>query len=118
MEFAPIVGAGLDIAAHSIGAGTLFRAGGDWSQKIATKMTLGPSLDELNRNLLTCSLGLTAQQILVVLDDLDRLTPFEALEMVSVVKSLAGLPNVIYLLSYEEARLSQLIGEGDQDGWS
>jgi hypothetical protein len=119
MEFAPIVGAGLDIAAHGIGAGTLFRAGGDWSQKIAAKMTLGPSLDELKKELANLLSRLNGQQILVVLDDLDRLTPFEALEMVSVVKSLADLPNVIYLLSYEEVRLSELIGEATKtDGRS
>ena len=79
--------------------------------EIATRMTSGPSLDELKKELTQLLARLNRQQILVVLDDLDRLTPFEALEMVSVVKSLAGLPNVIYLLSYEETRLNQLIRE-------
>jgi predicted KAP-like P-loop ATPase len=110
-EFAPIAGAGLDIAAHGIGAGTLFRAGGDWSQKIADRMISGPSLDELKKELAQLLSRLNGQQILVVLDDLDRLTPFEALEMVSVVKNLADLPNVIYLLSYDDVRLDQIVGE-------
>jgi predicted KAP-like P-loop ATPase len=119
MEFAPIAGAGLDIAAHGIGAGTLFRAGGDWSQKIAAKMTSGPSLDELKKELAQLLSRLNGRQILVVIDDLDRLTPPEALEMVSVVKSLADLPNVIYLLAYEEQRLSELITKATGiDGYS
>ena len=119
MEFAPIAGAGLDIAAHGVGAGALMRAGGDWSQKIAAKMTSGPSLDELKQQLSQLLSRLNERQILVVLDDLDRLTPFEALEMVSVVKSLADLPNVIYLLSYEEERLTKLISEATKtDGHS
>jgi predicted KAP-like P-loop ATPase len=119
MEFAPIAGAGLDIAAHGIGACALFRAGGDWSQKIAAKMISGPSLDDLKQELARLLSSLDDQQILVVLDDLDRLTPPEALEMVSVVKSLADLPNVIYLLAYEEKRLDQLITEATKtDGHS
>jgi hypothetical protein len=119
MEFAPLAGAGLDIAAHGIGAGALFRAGGDWSHKIAARMTIGPSLDDLKAELAQVLLGLDQQQVLVVVDDLDRLTPLEALEMVSMVKSLADLPNVIYLLSYEEKRLSQLISEATKiDGYS
>jgi hypothetical protein len=111
MEFAPIAGAGLDIAAHGIGAGGLLRAAGDWSQKIAAKLIAGPSLDDLKRDLFRLLSRLDGQQILVVIDDIDRLTPVEALEMVSPVKSLADLPNVIYLLVYEEERLSQLIRE-------
>jgi hypothetical protein len=119
MEFAPIAGAGLDIAAHGIGAGGLLRAGGDWSQKIAAKMISGPSLDDLKQEISQLLSRLNAQQILVVIDDLDRLTPAEALEMVSVVKSLADLPNVIYLLAYEEKRLCQLIAEATKtDGRS
>jgi hypothetical protein len=47
----------------------------------------------------------------VALNDLDRLNPFEALEMVSGVKNLADLSNVIYLLSYNEVWFDHLIGE-------
>jgi hypothetical protein len=47
----------------------------------------------------------------VALNDLDRPNPFEALEMVPVVKNLADLPNVIYLLSYNEVWFDHLIGE-------
>ncbi|SEN60734.1 KAP family P-loop domain-containing protein [Bradyrhizobium sp. OK095] len=38
--------------------------------------------------------------------------PSEAVEMVSLVKSLGDLPNVIYLLSYDENNLARLIKEG------
>jgi hypothetical protein len=73
-QFAPIARAGIDIAAHGIGAGTIFRAGGDWSQKIADRIISGPSLDEIKKELAQLLSRLNGQQILVVLDDLNRLT--------------------------------------------
>ena len=36
--------------------------------------------------------------------------------MVSLVKSLGDLPNVIYLLSYEESRLAELLETAGMDG--
>src|SRR5262249_46344082 len=82
-------------------------------------MTSGPSLDDLKQELSRLLSRIKGRQILVLIDDLDRLTPPEALEMVSVVKSLADLPKVIYLLAYEEGRLSQLIdAASNADGHS
>jgi KAP family P-loop domain len=71
----------------------------------------GPSFDEVKKELVQPLSRLNGQQILVALNDLDRLNPFEALEMVSVVKNLSDLPNVIYLLSYREVWFDHLIGE-------
>jgi hypothetical protein len=56
--------------------------------------------------------------VLVVLDDLDRLEPGELLLTFKLVRLLGRLPNVYYLLAYDEATLAdvlartQLIGEG------
>src|SRR5262249_47238731 len=46
------------------------------------------------------------------IDDLDRLTPGEAVEMVSLVKGLGDLPNTVYLLCFDERRLAELISCG------
>lgn len=45
------------------------------------------------------------QPILVILDDLDRLTPDELLLTFKLVRNLGRLPNVYYLLSYDERTL-------------
>lgn len=56
--------------------------------------------------------------ILVVLDDLDRLEPDELLLTFKLVRLLGRLPNVYYLLAYDEATLedvlqrSSLVGPG------
>lgn len=41
------------------------------------------------------------QRFLIVIDDIDRLTPSEIGEVFKVVKALADFPNVIYLLSFD-----------------
>lgn len=108
-ELAPVVGASLDLTAH--GLGSIARAGGSLSKKIADRLTTGPTLDELRKRLIGALAKLRGRQVLVIIDDLDRLTPNEALEMISVVKSLGNLPEVIYILAYEEKKLDALITE-------
>ncbi|MGF9564982.1 P-loop NTPase fold protein [Neorhizobium sp. BT27B] len=44
---------------------------------------------------------LDGRKIILVIDDLDRLSPREATEMVGLVKSLGNLPNILYLISYD-----------------
>lgn len=43
------------------------------------------------------------RRFLVVIDDIDRLTPVEIREVFKVVKALADFPNVVYLLSFDRA---------------
>lgn len=108
-ELAPVVGAGLDIASHGLGLGALARVGSGLSARIAERLTSGRTLDELRDQLRKALGNLRDQKIMIIIDDLDRLTPRDALEMVSLVKSLGDLPNVIYLLSYDEIKLNELI---------
>ncbi|WP_273866251.1 KAP family P-loop NTPase fold protein [Serratia ureilytica] len=55
---------------------------------------------------------------IVLLDDLDRLEPAQAVEVIRLVKSVADFPRFRYLLCYDKAVLSQAIsqGLGVQDG--
>jgi predicted KAP-like P-loop ATPase len=110
-EFAPLAGAGLDLATGS-GVGKLLSSSATWSSKFATKLTSGPTLDELRERLRTSLRKLVDQRVLVIIDDLDRLTPNEAVEMVSLVKSLGDLPNIIYLLSFDQSNLVTLLTKG------
>jgi predicted KAP-like P-loop ATPase len=107
-QLAPIAGLGVDFATPWT-IGKVFSAGATLSHKLAEELSTGPTLDELRSHLRSVLAGLEGQQVLVIVDDLDRLTPDEALEMVSLVKSFGDLPNVIYLLSYDETKLAELV---------
>lgn len=41
------------------------------------------------------------QRILIIIDDIDRLTPDETRQLFTVIKALANFPNVIYLLAFD-----------------
>ncbi len=46
------------------------------------------------------------QRIIILLDDLDRLYPAEAYEMVRIIKAVGDLPNVGYVLAWDEKYIS------------
>lgn len=107
-QVAPLAGAAVD--ATTFGAfGGLFAAGIDLSSRFARRLTTGPTLENVRERLRIKLRALDGYKIVVVIDDLDRLTPSEAVEMVSLVKGLGDLPNVLYLLCYDEMRLADLI---------
>lgn len=49
------------------------------------------------------------KKFLVVIDDLDRLSPEEALVIFRLVKSVGRLPNVMYLLAYDRESTEQAV---------
>jgi len=49
------------------------------------------------------------KRILVVIDDIDRLTPEETRQLFTVVKALADFPNVVYLLAFDRDVAAQAI---------
>ncbi|WP_129289945.1 P-loop NTPase fold protein [Streptomyces sp. N1] len=55
------------------------------------------------------ALGKVDRPILFVMDDLDRLTPEELLMVFKLVRLVGRLPNVYYLLAYDEKTLLDLI---------
>lgn len=65
------------------------------------------TLDGLKNDLERELRALEDRRILIIIDDLDRLTPEEAVQMISLTKSLGDLPNVIYLLSYDPAIINR-----------
>jgi len=54
--------------------------------------------------------------VLVILDDLDRLTSEELLEVFKLVRFIGRLPNVYYLLCYDERTLIDLLEKTDLVG--
>ena len=79
----------------------LIRAGGDLlagdSSALASKQSAEAALRE------------SALPVLMVVDDLDRLTPDELLEVLKLVRLVGRLPHVYYLLSYDERTLLDVL---------
>ena len=51
------------------------------------------------------------RRFLIVIDDIDRLSPDEALAIFRMVKSVGHLPNVMYLLVFDRALADQVVAE-------
>ncbi|MGP3722737.1 KAP family P-loop NTPase fold protein [Cereibacter sphaeroides] len=66
------------------------------------------SLGELNEELRT-KLKKLERPIIVFIDDLDRLEPTEAAEVLRLVKAVADFPNVAYVLAYDADVLAKSI---------
>lgn len=66
------------------------------------------------------SLAALGRPVLMIIDDLDRLTPNELLEVLKFVRLIGRLPHVYYLLSYDEQTLldvlarTELVGAPDR----
>ena len=65
------------------------------------------------RNRVEKELADAGQPILVIIDDLDRLSADELLHLFKLVRLVGRLPNVYYLLSYDERTLIDLLAKTD-----
>jgi len=83
--------------------GKTLKATGEFSNKEITK----PQLSERKEKLAT-SLRDLGHRIIITIDDVDRLEPAEVLEVLRLVRAVADLPNVIYLLCYNSKRSTGL----------
>lgn len=69
-----------------------------------------PSLDSI-RSSLRCELAKLATPVLIVIDDIDRLTKDEMRLLVQLVKVNVDFPNVVYLLLYQKNILTDALHE-------
>lgn len=72
---------------------------------------LGPTPSEIKQKL-ACKLQELNVGFIVILDDLDRLEPEQAVEVVRLVRSVADFPRVVYLMCYDREVLSQALKTG------
>ena len=49
------------------------------------------------------------RRVVIVIDDLDRLEPAEAVEVLRLVKAVADFPNIIYVVAYDSALLQNAV---------
>jgi predicted KAP-like P-loop ATPase len=101
-----MVSAGADLAGAA-GAGSLAAAAMTWlSDQIHADETVEKLHAELTRVLYE-----QKKRFLIVIDDIDRLAPEEALLMFRLVKSIGRLPNVIYLLVFDRHLAEAIVAE-------
>lgn len=93
-DFAEGIGGLIDLTGTTFGAGTLV---GKLLSKIQRKPKDVPALKAAISKVLVAA----QQRILVIIDDIDRLTPEETRQLFTVIKALADFPNVIYLLAFD-----------------
>ncbi|MFD3951115.1 P-loop NTPase fold protein [Streptomyces albidoflavus] len=78
------------------------------AEKVSGDTSAAAKKERVEEALKECSVS-----ILVVLDDLDRLTPEELLEVFKMIRLVGRLPNVYYLLSYDEKTLMDVLCRTD-----
>lgn len=100
------VGAAIDLAGGA-GAGTLASGAMLWASGLIEDKD---SVEKLHSQLAK-SLAAQDKRFLIIIDDIDRLAPEEALLIFRLVKSVGRLPNVIYLLVYDRALAEKIVEE-------
>jgi hypothetical protein len=70
---------------------------------------------ETQRRAIEEALSELVDPIVIVVDDIDRLSPAEVRDMLALVRLTAHFPKVIYLLAFDRARVERALGEGGLD---
>lgn len=94
-------------AAGAVIAGGIAEKGMEW---LAGMIEQDESVETLHADL-SKALREQTKRFLIVIDDIDRLAPDEALLIFRLVKSVGRLPNVIYLLVYDRTLAEKIVSE-------
>ncbi len=102
----PLLGAVTSVLASPIAGGIVSSA----SQALGSLIETNES-DEVLRQKVVKALEKSNRRFLFVIDDIDRLSPEEALVIFRLIKSVGRLPNVIYLLAYDRSTTEKAVEE-------
>lgn len=97
-------------AAEAAGAGIvggIAEKGMEWA---ASLIEQDESVESLHSEL-SETLQKQGKRFLIIIDDIDRLSPDEALLIFRLVKSVGRLPNVMYLLAYDRELAEKVVSE-------
>jgi hypothetical protein len=115
-----------DLADKLIGYGqalaplTFVPLAGPWAGRVAAVASAAartrsarkaPDPVETQRRAIEEALGKLPEPILILIDDIDRLTPPEIRSMLALVRLTAHFPKVIYLLAFDRAKVEGALGE-------
>lgn len=94
---------------HTETAGTIVDRAGDGARSIFSSASITQRKSEIVE-----ALKLLSRRIVVFVDDLDRLEPREASEVLRLIRAVADFPNVIYILSYDVEVVSNTLRKAVQ----
>ena len=101
-----VIGSGIDLAGGA-GIGKLAAGTMSWlSGQVVQEDTVEKLHAEIARTLKE-----QRKRFLIIIDDIDRLAPDEALLIFRLVKSVGRLPNVIYLLAFDRTLSEAIVSE-------
>ena len=111
------IGAQLLRAASPLAGAILNVAGGPSAGEIVSKLmnSIGgfieqdETVEKLHKKLSDALCEEPRRRYLIIIDDIDRLSPDEAMLIFRLVKSVGGLPNVMYLLAYDRQVAEKII---------
>ena len=83
------------------------------SADAAKVLAVGSSISKRKMELIG-ALKLLSRPIVVFVDDLDRLEPREAVEVLRLIRAVADFPNIIYVLSYDPTVVAQTLSKAVQ----
>ncbi|MBR1277752.1 P-loop NTPase fold protein [Bradyrhizobium sp. AUGA SZCCT0283] len=106
LKTAGFVGPAIDMAGAA-GAGTIASGAMSWASGL---IKLDDSVEKLYAQI-SKALSDQDRRFLIVIDDIDRLAPDEALLIFRLIKSVGRLPNVIYLLVFDRALAEAIVKE-------
>ncbi len=81
--------------------------------KAATELLLEPESMETRKNQLLTKLTANKISVIVILDEIDRLSDEEIRGIIQVIKALSDFPNFSYLLAYDPDRVAKALGGAD-----
>ena len=101
-----MVGPGIDLAGGG-GAGTVAAGAMNW---LSSLIQQDDTVEKLHAELAN-ALAEQKKRFLIVIDDIDRLAPDEALLIFRLVKSVGRLPNMVYLLVFDRRLAEDIVAE-------
>jgi predicted KAP-like P-loop ATPase len=101
----PLLGAGANLKIPGVGAVVT------GAMNLFAKVTHRKITVEGEHSAIAEALRAQPKKFLVIVDDIDRLSPDDALTMFRLVKSLGRLPNVIYLLAFDRSLAERAVSE-------
>jgi predicted KAP-like P-loop ATPase len=106
LQAGPVLGSAVALATTG-GWGALVTGSAAFAKRFFPEK---PSLEKIFRKL-SKALATQNKRVLIIVDDIDRLAPDEALGVFRLVKSIGRLPNVMYLLVFDRALAEAAVTE-------
>ena len=105
VKASPLVGAMTNVAMPGAGS-----TASSLTEFIASFIQQDETVEELHEGIYE-KLQKGSKRYLIIIDDIDRLSPDEAMLIFRLIKSVGGLPNIMYLLAYDRQLAEKIVTE-------